>query len=495
MSTPFNQLYQDVAHALAPFYASDLLADMADFNLEPSTYNWVLHIYGRYPAPFTLADWLTYYHADTLTPDLLRRLYDTGHILEEQGGFVLTEPTVAWLQQHLSRDRAAIAAIPVPNFDLAPIAAMFAQLMRDELVAAHTRHLHRLRPAADTNPLVMIDHALTELTTTLDASGLDALTERLFDSTQQTQLHDGLSQLREHLYLQVAQKAWGLIEEIRQQLAQIALPSRRAMIEELGYQDGAWFLLYCGLVLDPPSLSGISEFAPYGNPAHHVGVLDDLVERGVVTRRDDDGYTLTVQGRDHIGRIFGAVYEKFEQVDGLPTEQLFDLIGMLQRIVNTIHTTDGVYRFATNAVHRLQPPRPHPLSIIDHLFDEIASYRDDAHVGAWRTNDVSGHAWEAFTYLWRGEGSTAEQLAERLPFRRYGVEGYRAALEQLLGREWITATGDGYTLTDSGRDVREAAERTTDERFYAPWLTLGRDLPSAYNLLSALQYGLGRLID
>ena len=103
---------------------------------------------------------------------------------------------------------------------------------------------------------------------------------------------------------------------------------------------------------------------------------------------------------------------------------------------------------------------------------DLLAFRDDAHIAAWQPYDVSGHTWEAFTYVWRGEAGTAAELAEKLPYRNYDEQAYADALEDLTARGWIVQKDGKYVATDKGKQLRQEAERATDRYYDAPWACL-----------------------
>ena len=111
--------------------------------------------------------------------------------------------------------------------------------------------------------------------------------------------------------------------------------------------------------------------------------------------------------------------------------------------------------------------------ILQYLAD-LNAFRDDCHVAAWRPYGVGGDAWEALTFVWRGEAHAAEELVEKLPFRGYDVADYTGTLEALAAKGWLAAGDDGaYKMTGEGEKVRQEAEDATDRWYYAVWETLG----------------------
>jgi hypothetical protein len=130
------------------------------------------------------------------------------------------------------------------------------------------------------------------------------------------------------------------------------------------------------------------------------------------------------------------------------------------------------------------------LAQIDQCLDYLNAFRDDAHLAAWQPYGVSGHAWEAFTFVWRGDAHTAAELAEKLPRRGHSAPAYAEALSDLAGRGWVEETSDGYAyrITEKGRTLRQQAEEATDRYFFAPWTSLNNvEIAQLHTLLTRLR--------
>jgi hypothetical protein len=85
---------------------------------------------------------------------------------------------------------------------------------------------------------------------------------------------------------------------------------------------------------------------------------------------------------------------------------------------------------------------------------------------------MRGDAWEAVTYVWRGQAHTAAELANQLSFRGYSEQDYRAVLCDLAAQGWVEQTLDGFKITEMGERKRIEAEKRTDELFFSPWFVL-----------------------
>jgi DNA-binding MarR family transcriptional regulator len=113
---------------------------------------------------------------------------------------------------------------------------------------------------------------------------------------------------------------------------------------------------------------------------------------------------------------------------------------------------------------------------LDRLLGQMISliwYRDDCHISSWQKHDLPGIVWEALSYIWVGEVTTAEKLAETLSgYRGYEQDDYAAAIDQLIEMGWVEAQDDQYQVTDTGRQVREEAEALTNKYYIKAFASL-----------------------
>lgn len=127
--------------------------------------------------------------------------------------------------------------------------------------------------------------------------------------------------------------------------------------------------------------------------------------------------------------------------------------------------------------------------MIDTRIFDLWAYRDDAHLAGWRHYHVSPFAWEALTYIWNGQANTPEKLAEVLKDREFSAQEWLNFVDELEQLGWVRVDAVGHcTLTETGKQVREAAEHATDEFFYRPWAKVApAELDELRALLKRLQ--------
>jgi ribosomal protein S19E (S16A) len=231
---------------------------------------------------------------------------------------------------------------------------------------------------------------------------------------------------------------------------------------------------------------------PYASPAGVQERLDEAAAAGYMTAQAD-GYAITDKGRQALATVNDAFYTALTEMETLPVEDLNRLVELLSKVVETsLAAGELVEKLPTKMMHHTHPPadRYGPLGRIDQLLDDLNAFRDDAHRAAWQPAHpgLDGRSWEAFTLVWRGQAKTAAELAEQRPNRGYDEAAYGQSLAELAGRDWLVETEEGYAVTATGQQVRQAAEALTDQYFFAPWDSLaGNEQGQLHNMLLRLK--------
>lgn len=313
------------------------------------------------------------------------------------------------------------------------------------------------------------------------------------------QLSDLLTRAKESVQAAVVKRLWGLATDVSQAIFPVARAVVTPMFEKHGLDTlGYFFMVLSARRLEPDLISNVrlGIRTPYSNPVYFETLLSGVAEAGVLSAQGSGEYALTEQGRKALHESEDAFYRRLGELDVLPVEDLERVEGLLEKVVEaSLEAAEPASKWAITTTRRGHPSQEYPpLARIDQRLDDLGGFRDDAHLAAWQPYDVSGQAWEVFTFIWRGDASTAEELAERLPFRGYSAEAYTKALEDLVGRGWVERTADGYRLTEKGSRVRQDAEDVTDRLFFTPWVCLDvNERNQLDNLLTRLRNGLRKM--
>jgi DNA-binding PadR family transcriptional regulator len=236
----------------------------------------------------------------------------------------------------------------------------------------------------------------------------------------------------------------------------------------------------------------LATWAPYTALALNESRLEANARLGLL-RRGEGEYYLTEAGRTAVKRIIAAAYAAMAGLQPLPEADLSRLADLLHRLVEaSLAAPEPPDKWRLHLSRRTDPGESAPIvTRIDQYLTDLNAYRDASHLAAWQPYGVSGAAWEAFTYLWRGEADTLEDLCTALARRGHPPEVYAQALTDLVARGWLTEEDGRYRLTPAGAALRQEAEEATDRYFYAPWTCLDEgELAELSDLLTGLRDGL-----
>jgi hypothetical protein len=272
----------------------------------------------------------------------------------------------------------------------------------------------------------------------------------------------------------------------------------RAAAEEAGLPAGSyfgWFLPALGLDPEPVSARRLATWAPYTALALNESRLEANARLGLLRRTGEGEYYLTEAGRTAVKRIIAAAYAAMAGLQPLPEADLSRLADLLRRLVEaSLAAPEPPDRWRLRLSRRTDPGESAPIvARIDQYLTDLNAYRDASHLAAWQPYGVNGAAWEAFTYLWRGEADTLEDLSIALARRGHPPEVYAQALADLVARGWLTEEDGRYRVTRAGAGLRQEAEEATDRYFYAPWACLDEgELAELSGLLARLREGLSK---
>ena len=315
------------------------------------------------------------------------------------------------------------------------------------------------------------------------------------------QLQDLLTRTKESLRAATLSQPWGLARELSGAIPAAVREVVAPLVKERGLdKPGFFYLLLSAQRFEPDPISaarmGIRD--PYTNPEQYDNLLNGLAEAGFLAPQEDGEYKFTDEGRTALEEINHAFYTRLGELSPLPAEELAQLEGLMNKIVAaSLDAAEPDSKWCISTSHQGHPSQEYaPLAQIDQHLDDLNAFRDDVHLAAWKPHDVSGHAWEALTLVWRGEASTAEELTEKLPFRNHTVEANTTALAHLASRGWVEETAEGYRVTEKGQALRQQAEETTDRYFFAPWACLSTpEAVQLHDLLTRLRNGLQEMTE
>ncbi len=277
-----------------------------------------------------------------------------------------------------------------------------------------------------------------------------------------------------------ALRLWPTALEALRALGRQYAPEMNRVAAELRLPDWHGWLLEAWLFApEPISAARLRLRSPYTSPQWYNERLAAAAGQGFLAEGPGtpQAYSLTELGRWAAKRLIEAGYAKMATLQPLPEEALEHLADLLMRLVQScLAAPEPPEKECLRLSRRMDPGAEADAVIrIDQYLSDLAAYRDDAHLAAWRPHAVEGPAWEAFTYLWRGEAATLDDLCAKLKHRGFAREDHQCAPAALIERGWVAESAGAYRVTGVGNEIRQAAEETTDRYFYAPWACLSAE--------------------
>ncbi len=246
-------------------------------------------------------------------------------------------------------------------------------------------------------------------------------------------------------------------------------------LRESGIHDN-WYALNVVRSSDPDPLTieQAHKMRPYQSMKGLQDIYVSLVEACYLDEAGPGIYRLTTRGREVIEGFFKRAHEGLKEVEPLSSAELVQLADLLWRLVEaTLAAPEPVEKPSLTASRWTDPGLDAALSTrIDQYVTDLWAFRDDAHFASWQPYHLSGQQWETLTLLWQESAGTAAELAEQLAHRGFSSTDYRDALEALVKRGWAEERGSQYGISPEGKEIRQAAESTTDRIYYESWSIL-----------------------
>jgi hypothetical protein len=205
----------------------------------------------------------------------------------------------------------------------------------------------------------------------------------------------------------------------------------------------------------------------------HMGALlaADLVERS------GDGWRITSRGTEVYGRV-NEVVRAALRAHALPAKPTRHAAEQLGRLAERIPASAA----RAAAVRRVpRPPESEPASdavTLNRTVQELWSFRDDCHIGAWEAAGYEGPTVDVLTQAWsgapdiawatQGGHATVEAVAKALHAKQDRADVERN-VGALVERGDLTRDGDAVAITAQGQRSRDAIEEETDRRYFAIW--------------------------
>lgn len=253
--------------------------------------------------------------------------------------------------------------------------------------------------------------------------------------------------------------------------------------------------LYSELGLERFSIQDFQRRDPFSNPEQFERLFVRLHLKGWIEPMSDGSFQVTEKARATARNLIQAGDVQLSDFSSMPAPELKRLLALLKQIVmECCVAPEPPGKWAILKRFRVANRHYPPIMQIREYLMDLYAYRDDAHLSASRPyfNDA-GIVWLVLSSLETGEAVNAEQMAEKMAFRGYALEDYEIAMQAALELGWAQPeTHPGkFCLTRQGKQLRQQAERDTNEYFYAPWSVLRQEeIEELHQLLIRLHDGL-----
>lgn len=250
----------------------------------------------------------------------------------------------------------------------------------------------------------------------------------------------------------------------------VTLPDPPLLIKfRRGYAEApAWFMIQAAEFDPEPLTVEKLRVRDIYAAERYVQALMDIMASEKWFDRVDDEYHLTDEGREVMKILLKRPEEFFIPLaDDLPADEVAQLADLMGQIIESSLKSEKAWCLRYS--HRRANHKTPLLKIYSCIVD-FNAFRDDSHMAAWQHHKLSGHTWEAFSFIHDGTAKSAAELFECLHYRGHTRQDYESALRELCERGWIENM-DG-TVTNLGKAVRAESENLTNANFYAAWAVL-----------------------
>jgi hypothetical protein len=300
------------------------------------------------------------------------------------------------------------------------------------------------------------------------------LNNQFYDLTQHTQgtIYGGIFALWQHLD---------------------AMPDPPPPILQLrrGYAESpAWYMIQAAEFFpEPLTVSKLRVRDIYASPSLALALLELMASEKWFDRLSDE-YRLTHEGMVVMERVKTRAWEPITQLQTYLKETDVETLESLMRrtIDASLDSGDQQQTLCLYySRHRAPSDDAAALVKINQYCSDYNAFRDDAHMAAFKTFDVDGHVWEAFSYVANDKATTADAIFEQLAYRGFSRADYHTALHDLTARGWIHLENGDYVATENGQNIRQQVEVTTDNIFYEPWECLNKqEISQLHQLMTQL---------
>lgn len=267
-------------------------------------------------------------------------------------------------------------------------------------------------------------------------------------------------------------KLWDLMEEVYDLIRRRYEPVIEQARQETGVDLRTWGLLLGVYITGPEGITPADLMVrnPYSSADSFIARLGAAAKQGHLEEIRQNCFRMTPSGRAITLRLVNAARQQMARVDPLTPEDAARLGNYLHRLVwSCVQTEPPPETWISQASYKLMPSEQPSMPFIEQCLTCLASYRQDSHLSAWMSSNVSATAFEVLTLFWRNEAGSLEEAFQMLSYRGHPRVVYERAFEELWERGFIYGDEKEPHLTEEGRLFRNQVEFDTDRYFYEAW--------------------------
>ncbi len=273
-------------------------------------------------------------------------------------------------------------------------------------------------------------------------------------------------------------------------------PAIQQVMAETNLEPRSWGLLLAAKNFEPEEVTPghLLVRSPYTSAENYLYQLKTITSVGYMAEVNPGKFRLTATGRQAVQRFIDRARFAMAQADPLLPADSSRLAVLLEKLVDgCLNHPAPPDTWSIRLSYQIMPEKDPPLPYIEQAFTCLDAYRDDAHLAAWRTSNLSATTFEALTILWCGEASSLNGIVRKLARRGHDPKIYSMALSDLRHNRYVAGARTALRMTPAGQEFRDQVEAKTNELFFQAWKVLSdSDKAELNDLLSRLQDGLTR---
>lgn len=249
-------------------------------------------------------------------------------------------------------------------------------------------------------------------------------------------------------------------------------------IEKAARQNGIPIELYhySELGMNYFSIGDFQKRDPYTNPERFEQAFARLEFKDWIFPESGDRYQVSHKAQDAVRQIVAEGDKQLSKFALITDIELNQTAGLLKKVLQaSLEAPEPPAKWAIITRFRTVDDNSPLIAQVREALMYLYAYRDDSHFSAAHPHfGGAGIVWSVLGYVWKKEAVTAEQMDERKASRGYDESDYEVAIQAAVEIGWLELAGapNTYQPTQMGRELREQAERQTDEYFYRPWSVL-----------------------